>query len=218
LVLPESRTAIPVTSLRLGNLLRSYGQMLSDRRFIGYGLSGAAAQTAMFVYITASPFVLIDLYKVSASSYGWLFGLNALGLVAASQLNARLLSRFHSEILLTRAGITQVLLGVWLLLVAVVPVGGLIGILVPLFGIVGSMGFIQPNVVTGAMADQAQRAASASALIGFLRFGMASVGGVLTCALFDGTARPMALLIAAFCLLSLMIRRVLVSRALAPVN
>jgi MFS transporter, DHA1 family, multidrug resistance protein len=218
LVLPESRKAIPANSLRLGNLLRCYGQMLSDRRFVGYSLSGAAAQTAMFVYITASPFVLIDLYNVSASSYGWLFGLNALGLAAASQLNARLLSRFHSETLLTRAGITQVILGVWLLLVAVVPVGGLIGILVPLFGIVGSMGFIQPNMTTGAMADQAQRAASASALIGFLRFGMASVGGVLTCAMFDGTARPMALLIAAFCLLSLLIRRALVNQALVPVH
>jgi DHA1 family bicyclomycin/chloramphenicol resistance-like MFS transporter len=218
LVLPESRTVNPTTSLRLGNVLRSYGQILSDRRFVGYGLSGAAVQTAMFVYITASPFVFIELYKVSASSYGWLFGLNALGLVAASQLNARLLSRFRSEILLTRASITQVVLGVWLLLVAVIPVGGLIGLLVPLFGIIGSMGFVQPNIITGAMADQAQRAASASAVIGFLRFGMASIGGILTCALFDGTARPMALLIAAFCLLSLLIRRVLVSQALAPVH
>ena len=218
LFLPERRTANPAGSLRVGDVLRSYGQMLSDRRFVGYGLSGAAAHTAMFVYITASPFILIELYNVSALSYAWLFGLNAFGLVAASQLNARLLLRFRSEILIAHAGITQLVFAAWLLLVAAMPVGGLIGILVPLFGISGSLGFIQPNTISAAMADQAQRAASASALIGFLRFGMASVGGVLTCALFDGTARPMALLMAAFCLLSLLIRRVLLSRALAPVH
>ena len=33
----------------------------------------------MFAYIAGSPFVFIDLYGVSPSHYGWLFGANALG-------------------------------------------------------------------------------------------------------------------------------------------
>ena len=47
----------------------------------------------MFAYIAGSPFVFIELYGVSPSHYGWLFGLNAFGLIAGSQWNARLLRR-----------------------------------------------------------------------------------------------------------------------------
>ena len=53
----------------------------------------------MFAYIAGSPTVLIEYYGIAPQHYGWVFGSNALGLITASQLNARMLQRHSSDLL-----------------------------------------------------------------------------------------------------------------------
>ena len=62
---------------------------LSQR--IDLALGAGLAFAGMFAYIAGSPFVLIQLHGIPAEHFGWVFGLNALGFVVASQVNARLL-------------------------------------------------------------------------------------------------------------------------------
>jgi MFS transporter, DHA1 family, multidrug resistance protein len=99
-----------------------------------------------------------------------------------------------------------------LFLVAVTGVGGLPGLLVPLFGFVASLGLTQPNAMAGALAGHAERAGSASALYGTLQFSAATVAGSLVGLLHDGTARPMASVIAACGVLALAAHRLLIGR------
>ncbi len=194
--LPDSRIADPNARLALGPVIRGYTTLLNDRSFIGPALASSLAQSGMFAYITGSPFVFIELYHIPAESYGWVFGTNALGLIIASQLNARLLGRFSTEQLLSFACNSTAVLGVALGAAAALQLGGLIGILLPLFGYVASLGFIGPNATAIALKHQAHRAGAASALLGTVQFGIATVAGGAVGLFHDGTARTMAFTIA----------------------
>jgi DHA1 family bicyclomycin/chloramphenicol resistance-like MFS transporter len=190
--LPETRAPGPV-SLTLAGALREYRALLADRGFLGYALSGGLAFAGMFAYITGSPFVFIDLYGVPAQHYGWLFGSNALGLIIASQINRRLLRRRPASEVMRMASAVNFAFAVLLFgLVTSGATGGLVGVIVPLFGFIASLGFIFPNSAALAMAPQGARAGSAAALLGTLQFGLATLASALVGALGDATARPMA--------------------------
>ena len=208
--LPETRPADSIASAGVGHALRVYGELLRDRRFLGYTLSGGFASAGMFAYITGSPQVFITLYGVPAQDYGWLFGLNALGLIASSQYNRRLLLRHSADAILRRANRATVLLGLALVAIAASGWGGLPGLLVPLFGYLATLGFTGPNAVANALAHQGMRAGSASALIGALQFGTATLSSAMVGLLGSESALPMAAVIAGCGLLAYGAHRLLV--------
>jgi DHA1 family bicyclomycin/chloramphenicol resistance-like MFS transporter len=187
--------------------LRVYGRLLRDRAFMRYNLSGALVISGMFAYIFGSPFVFMQIYGVRPERYGWLFGLNSLGLIAASQLNRALLARFAGGGILPRALVVTAAAGVALLAAASTGAGGLPGLLLPLFVYISSLGFVLPNVLAAALAHQGRHAGSAAALLGTVQFGAGAVVGMLLGALGNGTAVPMAGLIAACGLSALAVYR-----------
>jgi DHA1 family bicyclomycin/chloramphenicol resistance-like MFS transporter len=208
--LPETRAAHAVQPL--SGALRAYAQLLGDRRFVGFALAGGLAQAGMFAYISASPQVFIDVYGVPAQHYGWLFGLNAFGLIAASQLNRRLLARSGPRAILDRAAACNAALGAVLLVLGGSNALGLAGILLPLFGYIASLGAIFPNSQALALAEHGTRAGIASALIGTLQYTVAAGASALVGALYDGTALPMCAVIAGCGLLAFAAGRWLVPR------
>jgi DHA1 family bicyclomycin/chloramphenicol resistance-like MFS transporter len=191
--------------------LHIYNQLLADRRFNGYAFAGGIAQAGMFAYISGSPFVFIKLYGVSEQTYGWFFGFNAFGLIAASQINHRLLARWKSDAILSRILLIVAGFGIWLLTMAITGWGGLWGLLPPLFGFVASLGFSFPNAIAGAMAHQADRAGSASALLGTIQFGAATIAGSMVGAFHAHSAVPMAAVMAVCSVIALGLHRWMVS-------
>ncbi|MCP5158756.1 MAG: multidrug effflux MFS transporter [Gammaproteobacteria bacterium] len=208
--LPETRPADTMASASIGAALRIYGELLFDRRFIGYVLSGGFAHAGMFAYITGSPHVFIEVYGVSAQNFGWLFGLNALGLIASSQVNRRLLLHHSTDAILRRANRSTVLLGLGMLVIAISGWGGLPALLIPLFGYSVSLGFTAPNAMANALSHQGMRAGSASALIGTLQFGVATLSSMLVGLIGSSSALPMAAVIAGCGLLAYVAHRTLV--------
>ena len=69
------------------------------------GTPSPAASTfgALFAYISGSSFVLQGIYGLSPQLYSLAFAMNGLGLIAASQVNARLVGRFGPARLLRGA-------------------------------------------------------------------------------------------------------------------
>ncbi len=208
--LRETRPATSVAPPGLGDALRGYLRLLADRRYLGYTFTAAFSMAGMFAYIAGSPFVFIDLYGVPPSAYGWLFGLNAFGLIAASQVNNRLLVVLRADLILSRAIVATAALAVGVFVLAVTRVAGLVGLLVPLFGFMASLGFIQPNAVAGALAGHPQRAGRAAALLGTVQFTAATLTGALVGMLHDGTAVPLAAVVAGCGVLALAAHRRLV--------
>jgi DHA1 family bicyclomycin/chloramphenicol resistance-like MFS transporter len=139
----------------------------------------------------------MELHGVSPQDYGWVFGANAAGLILASQVAGRLAHRVAPARMLPVGLVLAAATGAALLVAAVTGWGGFAGLLVPLFLFVASLGAVLPMAAALAMAPHGRVAGSASAVIGTLQFGVGAVTGSLVGLLHDGTARPMALLIAA---------------------
>lgn len=210
--LPESLPPERRIKTNLEVALRGYGGLLGDARYMGYALASGLASAAMFAYISGSPFVFIELNGVPPERYGLLFGINALGLMGAAQLNRWLLQRYSSGGILTAALSVTAVSGVLMAATTALGIGGFGGMLVLLFFCIASTGLVGPNATAAAMAPHARQAGSASALLGAVAFGLGAAAGELVGLLFNGTALPMTGVIAlcgvgAFVTLQLLVLR-----------
>jgi DHA1 family bicyclomycin/chloramphenicol resistance-like MFS transporter len=174
----------------IGRVMR---ELLTDRRFVGYALASGLVFAAMFAYIAGSPFVLQQIYGLTPQLYGVVFGVNALGLAALSQLNRLLLRRLSQRWLLT-AGLVVATFGGVILITAVLVGFGLPAILTALFIVVASVGVVLPNSTALALSDRPEQAGSASALLGALQLLFGAVAAPLVGASGANTAVPMAAL------------------------
>jgi MFS transporter, DHA1 family, multidrug resistance protein len=170
--LPETRA--PNSSIRIRSSLPIYWSVLRDPSFIRYSLSGAFSQSGLFAYITASPLVFIEYFSLEPTHYSWLFGFNAIGIIGLSQFNAWLLRRRDSRKILNKS--LPILGAVSILLfMAGYFEWGFWGILIPVFLYISTLGMVFPNAMAGALAEQQERAGSASAVTGSLQFLIAGI-------------------------------------------
>ena len=193
--LPETRPQ-ELPPAPLSGAFGQYWALLGNAPFMGYSLAGGVAMAGMFAYIAGSPFVFIELYGVPAEHYGWLFGSNAAGFVITAQVNARLVRAGGPAVWLRRVVLVYLSSGLCLLALAWWRPEQLWPLLVPLFICVASLGCLLPNATACAMAGQGRHAGSASGLLGSMQFTVAASASALVAFLHDGSAVPMALVIA----------------------
>lgn len=208
-IMPETHR--PDGRVRIQDSVKIYGRILRDRHYMGYALAAASAQAGMFAYVTGSSFVFIDLYKIPAEDFGWIFGANALGLIFFSQVNGRLLLRFGYEQILRKSLLAIAFFSLILGLAGLLG-GGFWAIMIPLFLFIATMGMVSPNSSAGAMATQKRSAGSGSALLGTLQFTAAASASALVSKLHNGTVMPMVGIIAGCGALSLVIHRLMIVR------
>ena len=195
--LPESLPASRRRPQPIGAVLAIYTRLARDRTFIGYVLTGALLFAGLLAYIAASPFVFIELFHVSPERYGVFFGVNACGIIAASQVNRWLATRVEARRIVGVTLSVAMVASLVLLFDAYSGLGGFAGILVPLFCYITCYGFVLPNTTALAMAGHGQVAGSASALLGTIQFVLGATAGALVGALANGTAIPLAAVMAA---------------------
>lgn len=195
--LPESLDQRTVRPLSLRGILAGYARLMGDRRFIGPALVGGLSICGMFVYITASPFVFIDVLGLSPEAYGWVFGLNALGFILAAQANARIGRRLGPHRTLSFSMPALVLTALLLILGGVFGLGGAYGVFLPIFAYVACLGFVMPNTAALAMAPFGRIAGSASALLGTLQFALAAAASAFAGSFSHQDPVPLALLVSA---------------------
>jgi len=171
--------------------MRGFIELLREPGFVGHTIVGALAMSAMFAYIVGSPFVFIKLYGVPATHFGFLFGLNAMGLIGGSQLNARLLKSVPPERILHWALFMLMVSTLVLLAAGYSRKTQLAWLLAPLFVVIASLGLVMPNTVALALRGQAERAGVASALMGSLQFLIFGIAAAAVSVMHDGTAQPM---------------------------
>ncbi|KOG90924.1 MFS transporter, partial [Streptomyces varsoviensis] len=179
----------------LGDALRTMRSLLADRVFAGYTLAGGLAFGALFAYISASPFVVQDIYGASPQTFSLLFGINSVGLVAVGQLNGKVLVGRVSLDKALAVGLTVITLAsVALLLMTSGVFGepGLAPIAVGLFVLMSAMGLAMPNTNAQALMRSRDAAGSASALLGTSTFLLGAIASPLVGIAGEHTAVPMA--------------------------
>ncbi|WP_330340427.1 multidrug effflux MFS transporter [Streptomyces sp. NBC_00557] len=179
----------------VGDALRSMRALLADLPFTGYTLAGSFAFAALFAYISASPFVVQEIYGASPQTFSLLFGLNSVGLVAAGQINGKVLAGRVSLDKVLATGLTVIVLAATaLLLMATGALGdtGLAPVAAALFVLMSAMGITLPNTQSLALLRTRHAAGSASALLGTTSFLVGAVASPLVGVAGEHTAVPMA--------------------------
>lgn len=192
-------------SLRPAAVIQGFIQVLRVPTFTVHMCVTALSSAGMFAYVAGSPIVFMKLYGVSEQQFGGIFGLVAGGLIACSQLNAWLLRRYSSEQLLRVSVWVQALCGLVLLGGTALEGLGLYGTIGLLVIFASSQGFIGPNGTALAMTSISDGVGSAAALLGAMRMGAGAVASALVGLFFDGTALPMAAIMALGAVLSLVV-------------
>ena len=195
-LLPESLPSARRLRHPLSDVLAVYWRLARDRKFMGHALSGALIFAGLLAYISGSPVVFIELFDVPPERFGFFFGVNAIGIIVASQVNRWLVGRVETPRIVRVVLLVAMTAGVVLVVDAYSGFGGFAGILVPLFFYIACHGFVLPNTTALAMAPHGRVAGSASALLGTLQFVLGAVAGSLIGAFANGTPVPMAAVIA----------------------
>jgi len=199
--LDESRTRETALQAQSEHPVRAYLALVKSRPLIGFTLAAALNSGALFAYVTASPGLLISTYHIPSTSFGWVFGANAIGLIGMSQVNAHLLRRHAPETILRRGRPFSIVFAAILAVDAFTGWGGVWGVLAPLFLVLASFGLVGANAQACGLGVDPKRAGSISALMGSASFGLgalaAGLTGALTAAWPGGGAGPMAVVILA---------------------
>jgi DHA1 family bicyclomycin/chloramphenicol resistance-like MFS transporter len=191
--LKESRSEETRAHARTESPMQAYRALMREPRLVGYALAGALNGAALFTYVASSPDLLIKTYGIPPAAFGWVFGLNAVGIIGGNQVNRFLLRRMTPDQVLARSSLIAVGFGVLLTIAAVTGVGERWSVLPLLFMLLASYGFIQGNTMAGALNIDPRRAGTISALLGGVSFGAGALASAAAGVLHDGTPRPMAL-------------------------
>lgn len=195
--LPESHQPDTSMSLKPGPIINGFWTVMKEPQFYTYALTGAFAFSGLFVYVSSSPVVFMDIFHVSGHGFGWIFAGLSVGFIGSSQVNSLLLRRFRSEQIITIAMAGQAIVGVVFFAGTYMGWFGLAGTIVMLFLFLSCLGFANPNASALSIAPFSKNAGSAAALMGALQMG---IGGLISTlgSLFDSsTAVPMTMLMAA---------------------
>jgi DHA1 family bicyclomycin/chloramphenicol resistance-like MFS transporter len=170
-------------------------KMLRDRELVGYALASGFAFAAMFAYISASPFVVQNIYGGSPGSFSLIFALNSVGLIVSSQVNGWLAGRAAPRTVLAAGLGTTLVAGLGILAVVAAGLPQLWALVLGLFVLVSSMGFVMPNASVLALSGHPEAAGAASALLGVVQFAIGAVAAPLVGIAGDHSAIPMAVVI-----------------------
>ncbi len=179
LSLPETLPRDRRRSGGVAGTVRDYGRLFTDRVYVGLILVGGLAMAALFAYVSGSSFVFQEEFGMSEQQFAYVFAGGAVGLIAATQLNVRLLRRFPPQHILAVALLAGLVAGGVLLADAQTGFGGLAGILIPLWAALATVGLAMPNAPALALSRHGEAAGTAAALLGATQFGVGALAAPL---------------------------------------
>ena len=166
-------------NLNIKQVLNLYGAIFKQQSFRWPMLAGCFSGGILFCYISSSASILMDDYGLNQQQFAYAFGLNALGIMLLSSINKKL-GRTFSVLQRLKIGAVLQLLGVMVLLSAsLLSSVALWIVLIGMFLAISGIGFTGPNAMALAMAEQGERAGTASAVMGSMQFACGLLAGVM---------------------------------------
>ncbi|MEP6513543.1 MAG: multidrug effflux MFS transporter [Parafilimonas sp.] len=189
--LPKGRKPDTGLSLKPKSIINNFLLVLKEPQFYTYSLTGSFAAAGLYAYISGSPYVFMELYKITGQQYGFAFALIAIGLITASQLNTVLLRRFKSEQIIRIALLCQSCTGLTLCIGTILGILNVYSMIAFIFIFLSCQGFTFPNSSALSLAPFTKNAGSASALMGTLQMGIGTITSAAVSVLSNNTALPM---------------------------
>ena len=203
--LPETRPPDTSLSLKPVPIIKNFVAVMKDPQFYTYAFTGAVASAGLYAYIAGSPYVFMELFKVSEKQYGWIFALVAMGLIGASQLNSVLLKAYESRQIIKVALLCQTVTGLLLFTGTATGLLDLFSTIFFIFIFLCCQGFTFPNSSALSLAPFSKNAGSASALLGGIQMSIGAFTSAVVSVLHNHTALPMTGVMACCATLSFII-------------
>jgi DHA1 family bicyclomycin/chloramphenicol resistance-like MFS transporter len=175
IALPETLPAERRQSSGVRGTLRGYRELLRDRSYVGLVLVAGLTMAGLFSYVSGSSFVYQGEFGLNQQQFGFLFGAGAVWLIAATQLNPVLLRRFEPAQVLVAGTIVGAVAGGLLVVLASAGIGGLAGVVAPLWVMLFACGLALPNAPALALTRHGEAAGTAAALLGAIQFGIGAL-------------------------------------------
>ncbi len=202
--LPE--TTVPDrAAMRPRRLLTDYGTLFRPRRYLVTALVLGATLGALFAFITAAPFILIDRLGVRTQDFGYYQAVIVVAFFVGSFGANRGVARLGVD-RMVRVGLGFALLGGLgfpLVLLAGLETATAITATMSVYAFGLGFTFAAGPVVALAAAPGGRGVAAA--MLGALEMGGAALGALAVTALHDGSSWPPALVVAGFSLIALLV-------------
>jgi MFS transporter, DHA1 family, multidrug resistance protein len=178
---------------RIGGLLAIYRRIASADFFWAWTLPGALSYAAIFVFISGSSFVLIDVLGIPTQYYGYCFAFGVSGYLAGTFVCRRLLARIGLARAMTAGASLSLFSGLLFAALVLAGVQHWAIVLLCQFLTMGAHGINFPCAQSGAVAPFPREAGAAAALLGFFTMVAALVTGTWVGMSHDGTLMPLAM-------------------------
>lgn len=188
--LPETRESATRPEPGAG-LLRTYGRLLSERRFLRYSLAISFVYCTYFPFIAESSTLFQRKMGVSGPGYAAIFGLTVLGYLIGSSVFRRSSGRWKADSVIASAACINLAGAVALWVGGAVAPASAAAIVVPMFFVMIAVGIAIPACQFAVMQPYTKIACTASGLFFFIQMAIAAACGGVLAWLSDGTVRPM---------------------------
>ncbi|HIG0326707.1 TPA: multidrug effflux MFS transporter [Legionella pneumophila] len=179
-------------------------QIIDNSDFRKYTLIAAASLLGLYLFCALSPGILITQLHLSATEYGFWFGLNAMTVFIANMMAARL-TYSHSLERIVRWGLVLMILSCFFMIALNLHQSSILSFMLPMLCLTVGIGISMGTATALALKDFEQQAGVATALLGACQFGLAGLIGILTAQWMPG---PLSLAIPVLCFTALGLARI----------
>ncbi len=190
LALPETIRSRMEGPFSFASIMASFKIVARNRTWRSYASMQAMGQTGLYTFVSASPFILQNVYGMTAIEFGVAFSICSVAFVGGAWASSRTVARMGLDfaigvgvVLFAIAGVTQ-LLGLLLF------PKELLALFMPELVFFSGVGFVLPNCVAGLLSPFPERAGAATSLAGFLQMSFSAAVGLIVVALIADTAMP----------------------------
>ncbi|MBP6180934.1 multidrug effflux MFS transporter [Flavobacterium sp.] len=192
-------------SLKPKPIITNFISILKEPQFYTYCFAGSIAFSGLFAYVAASPVLFMDIFKVDAKTYGWIFAFMSMSFIGASQINSLLLRKFTSEQMIYGSLVVQSIISLLFLVLVMNDAIGLYETIGLLFLFLGCMGISNPNTAGLTLAPFSKNAGSASALMGAIQLGIGALASFAVGFFVKNSMLPMVVIMALTTIMALII-------------
>lgn len=190
-LLPNGKGPNPSFSLKPTAIASSFLSIIKHPQFALFTFSGSVASAGLYAFISGSPYVFLEIFKLTEQHYGWVFAFVASGLIGSSQLNSFFLKKYKSEQIIKTALYVQSIVAIILATTSIFGFSELFSTIVLIFLYLCCQGFIFPNASALSMAPFGHNAGNASALMGFIQMSLGALMSAMVSVLHNDSTLPM---------------------------
>jgi len=191
--LKESHPASTRKALPVNGLLTAYVKQIRNLQFSLSTLAISTNFSVLFSFISSSPFIYINIYKLPPHLFGYFFALNALAITCGSLSVKKLKNKIRDSQIITIGCVAMFFGIIGMFATLHLWQHSIWSIVIPSFVITYGVGVLYPELTSYALKSVISHTGLASSLIGAFRFILAAIVGFIMGSVITQSAMPLAI-------------------------